>query len=104
LIIHNPNITLIRTSREEMAEIGRLMALRLNEAQGPVAVLIPSGGYSYSDRPGHAFHDPAADAALVEALESDLAPAVELHKIEAHINDPTFAQAVANKMGELMQA
>ncbi|MGD9050158.1 MAG: Tm-1-like ATP-binding domain-containing protein, partial [Anaerolineae bacterium] len=83
LIVHNPNITLIRTAREEMAEVGRLMALRLNKARGPVAVLIPSGGYSYSDRPGHAFHDPAADAALVEALENDLAPGVELVKIEA---------------------
>jgi uncharacterized protein (UPF0261 family) len=104
LIIHNPNITLIRTAREEMAEIGRLMALRLNEARGPVAVLIPTGGYSYSDRPGHAFHDPAADAALVEALERDLAPGVELIKVEAHINDPAFAEALALKMHELMQA
>lgn len=103
LIIHNPNITLIRTAREEMAEIGRLMALRLNEARGPVAVLIPTGGFSYSDRPGHAFHDPAADAALVEALESDLAPGVELIKIEAHINDPAFAEALVLKMQELLQ-
>jgi uncharacterized protein (UPF0261 family) len=86
-----------------MAEVGRLMALRLNEARGPVAVLIPTGGYSYSDRPGHAFHDPAADAALVEALENDLAPGVELVKIEAHINDPAFAEALARKMQELMR-
>jgi uncharacterized protein (UPF0261 family) len=103
LIVHNPNITLIRTAGEEMAEIGRLMALRLNEARGPVAVLIPTGGYSYSDRPGHEFHDPAADAALVEALESDLAPGIELIKIEAHINEPAFAKALASKMQEMMQ-
>jgi uncharacterized protein (UPF0261 family) len=104
LIVHNPNITLIRTAREEMAEVGRLMALRLNEARGPVAVLIPTDGYSYSDHPGHVFHDPAADAALVEALESDLGPQVELIKIKAHINDPAFAEALAKKMGELMQS
>lgn len=102
LIVHNPNITLIRTAREEMAQIGRLMARRLNEAQGPAAVLIPMGGYSYSDRPGHAFHDPAANAALVEALEDNLAPRVELAKIEAHVNDPPFAEAVADKMREMM--
>jgi uncharacterized protein (UPF0261 family) len=104
LIVHNPNITLIRTAREEMAEIGRLMARRLNESRGPVAVLIPMGGYSYSDRPGHAFYDPAADGALVEALQGDLASRVELVKIEAHINDPAFAQAVATKMRDLMPA
>ena len=66
-------------------------------------MLIPSGGYGYSDRPGHAFHDPAADAALVEALERDLTSGVELLKIEAQINDPAVAAAVANKMGEMMQ-
>lgn len=104
LIVHNPNITLIRTAREEMADIGRLMARRLNEARGPVAVLIPMGGYSYSDRPGHAFYDPAANDALVEALQGNLATGVELAKIEAHINDPAFAEAVANKMRDLMPA
>jgi uncharacterized protein (UPF0261 family) len=104
LIVHNPNITLIRTAREEMADIGRLMARRLNEARGPVAVLIPMGGYSYSDRPGHAFYDPAANDALVEALQGNLATGVELAKIEAHINDPVFAEAVANKMRGLMLA
>jgi uncharacterized protein (UPF0261 family) len=104
LIVHNPNITLIRTAREEMADIGRLMARRLNETRGPTAVLIPMGGYSYSDRPGHAFYDPAANAALVEALQSALVVGVELVKIEAHINDSAFAEAVANKMRDLMPA
>lgn len=104
LIIHNPNITLIRTAREEMAEIGRLMASRLNEARGPAAVLVPMGGYSYSDRPGHAFYDPEANAALVEELESRLAPQVQLLKVDAHVNDEAFAEAVADKMRELMEA
>jgi uncharacterized protein (UPF0261 family) len=104
LIIHNPNITLIRTARHEMADIGHLMARRLNEARGPVAVLIPMGGFSYSDRPGHAFYDPEGNAALVSALEADLDPGIELLKVDAHINDPAFADAVAAKMRELMEA
>jgi uncharacterized protein (UPF0261 family) len=103
LIVHNPNITLIRTARQEMAEVGRLMARRLSEAKGPVAVLIPMGGFSYSDRPGHAFYDPAANAALVEALESGLASRVELLKIDTHVNDPAFSDTVAAKMQELME-
>ena len=104
LIIHNPNITLIRTARHEMADIGHLMARRLNEARGPVAVLIPMGGFSYSDRPGHAFYDPEGNAALVSALEADLDPGIELLKVDAHINEPAFADAVASKMQELMEA
>jgi uncharacterized protein (UPF0261 family) len=103
LIVHNPNITLIRTATEEMAQIGRLMARRLNEARGPTAMLVPLGGYSYSDRPGHAFYDPEADAALVAALESDLAPRVELLKIDAHINEAVFAEAAAAKIQELVE-
>lgn len=102
LIIHNPNITLIRTAKKEMGEIGRLMARNLNDASGPAAVLVPMGGFSYSDRPGHAFHDPAANRALVEALENDLTSQVSLQRIDAHINDPAFAKAVSLKIQEMM--
>lgn len=103
LIVHNPNITLVRTARAEMAEVGRLMAQRLNAAKGRAAVLVPMGGFSFSDRPGHAFWDPDADAALVAALEAELQPHVELHKIDAHVNDEVFADAVADKMRALME-
>jgi uncharacterized protein (UPF0261 family) len=104
LIVHNPNITLIRTAAQEMAAIGRWMARQLNEARGPVVVMVPLGGFSYSDRPGEAFYDPEADAALVEALEADLAPGIELLRSDAHVNDPAFAQALATRMRDLMEA
>jgi uncharacterized protein (UPF0261 family) len=102
-IIHNPNITLVRTEREEMAQVGKVIAKRLNEGQGPAAVLIPTGGYSFSDRPGHPFYDPEADAALVASLEENLDARVELIRIDAHINDAAFAEAAAAKMHELMK-
>lgn len=103
LIIHNPNITLVRTAREEMAEVGKLMARRLNRASGPAAVLVPLGGFSFSDRPGHAFFDPESKAALIEALRQDLAPGVELSTIDAHINDPIFADAIVAKLREFIE-
>ena len=103
LIIHNPNITLVRTSKTEMAQIGKLMAQRLNDAAAPAAVLVPLRGFSYSDRPGHAFYDPEADAALIRALEANLASRVELHRLELHVNDAAFAEAVAQKMREMME-
>jgi uncharacterized protein (UPF0261 family) len=102
LIVHNPNITLVRTACGEMAAVGRLMARRLNEARGPAVVLVPLGGYSYSDRPGHAFYDPESNAALVEVLRDELRPAVALRTVEAHINDPAFADVAAKTMHELM--
>jgi len=103
LIVHNPNITLVRTSQHEMKQIGQLMARRLYEAQAPAAVLIPLRGFSYSDRPGHQFYDPEADAALVAALEANLDSKVELLKIDAHVNELAFAEAAAAKMRELME-
>ena len=103
LIVHNPNITLVRTSAEEMAQIGRLLAARLAGSSGATSILIPLRGFSYSDRPGHAFYDPEADAAFVDALEEDLAPQIEVVKVEAHINDPAFAEAVAYKMRRALQ-
>jgi len=104
LIVHNPNITLIRTAAPEMAAVGRLMARQLNEARGPAVVLVPLGGFSDADRPGQAFYDPEADAALLEALEADLAPGVEVEPVEAHVNDPAFSRALATRMRTLMEA
>jgi uncharacterized protein (UPF0261 family) len=102
-IIHNPNITLVRTSKDEMERVGQMMAQRLNAAAAPAAVMVPMRGFSYSDRPGHAFYDPDADAALVAALETSLEPRVELHKLDLHVNEAAFAEAVASKMREIME-
>jgi uncharacterized protein (UPF0261 family) len=101
-IIHNPNITLVRTSKEEMAQVGELLAQRLNQMQGPAAVFIPERGLSYSNRPGHPFYNPEADAALIASLEGSLNGQVELIRMDAHINDAAFAEAAADKMHELM--
>jgi uncharacterized protein (UPF0261 family) len=103
LIVHNPNITLVRTSRDEMAAVGRLMARRLNEARGPAAVVVPCGGFSYSDRPGHAFYDPTGDEMLVHALEDTLHPRIEVIKVDAHVNDPAFAAVAVRTLRALME-
>jgi uncharacterized protein (UPF0261 family) len=103
LIVHNPNITLVRTSRDEMVAVGRLMARQLNGARGPAAVVVPLGGFSYSDRPGHAFYDPMGDALLVDALEQALDPRIEVFKIDAHVNDTEFAAAAVGVLRSLME-
>src|SRR5439155_9487052 len=65
---HNPTITLMRTTAEECAELGRRIARKLNAARGPVALFIPLKGVSLIAREGQVFYDPAADAALIGAL------------------------------------
>lgn len=92
---HNPQVTLMRTTAEENAAMGRWIAGRLNLCEGPVRLLLPDGGVSMLDAPGQPFHDPEADAALFAALEATLRPTAQrrLIRLPHHINDPAFAEA-----------
>jgi uncharacterized protein (UPF0261 family) len=91
---HNPVFTLIRASREEMAEVGRIMAAKLGASRGPVAVAVPLGGLSIPNTPGGVFHDPEADAAFLAALRGGLRPGIPVVEVPAHINAPRFAETV----------
>ncbi len=101
---HNPTVTLMRTTAPENAELGRRVARKLNGADSPTALFVPLGGVSAIDIPGQPFHDPEADAALFESLREGIDPAkVEVHEIDANINDPAFATAMAERLHELIQ-
>ncbi|MCS6879432.1 MAG: Tm-1-like ATP-binding domain-containing protein [Geminicoccaceae bacterium] len=93
---HNPQVTLVRTTAEECARIGRWLAEKFNQMDGPVTVFVPEGGLSALDAPGQPFWDPEADRALFAALEGTLRPSVDrrLVRLACHINDPAFADAV----------
>ncbi|MEW6225199.1 MAG: Tm-1-like ATP-binding domain-containing protein [Chloroflexota bacterium] len=101
---HNATVTLMRTTEAECAELGRVIARKLNAATGPAALFIPTGGVSMIDAPGGPFHDPAADAALVRELKAGLRPGVEVVEMATHINDPAFARAMAERLDELYRA
>ncbi len=98
---HNATVTLMRTTGDECAELGRILARKLNAARGPLAVFIPADGVSMIDAPGAPFHDPTADAALAGELRSGLRPGIEVVELAAHINDPAFAEAMAERLDEL---
>ncbi len=95
---HNANVTLMRTTPDECAALGRIIAEKLNEATGPTTLLIPLKGVSAIDAEGQPFHDPAADAALFQALRDHLDDAVTLVELDLHINDPLFADAIADRL------
>ncbi len=104
LYVHNPTITLMRTTPEENAELGRRIARKLNGAGSPTVLFIPLGGVSAIDVEGQPFHDPEADAALFGALREGIDPSkVEVHELEADVNDPGFATAMADRLHELIQ-
>lgn len=100
---HNPQITLMRTTAEENARMGRWIGERLNLMEGPVRFLIPELGVSALDAPGQPFHDPAADAALFQALEQTVrrTETRQIIRLPHHINDPAFAAALVQQFRAL---
>ena len=93
----------MRTTKEECAELGRQIARKLSAATGPTALFLPLGGVSMIDAEGQPFHDPEADAALFDALRSGLDGRVELIEMDNNVNDPEFAEAMADKLDEYMK-
>ena len=91
--VHNPQVTLMRTSPEENRSFGEWIAGRLNRMAGPVRFLIPEGGVSALDAPGQPFHDPEADAALFDAIEAhvQLSDARRVIRVPHNINTSEFA-------------
>ncbi|MFM9107233.1 MAG: Tm-1-like ATP-binding domain-containing protein [Chloroflexota bacterium] len=95
---HNQAVTLMRTTPEECADIGRRIADRLAPARGPVALFVPLGGVSAIAGVGGVFHDPEADLALAGALRERLRDPVRAEFSDAAINDPAFAVAMADAL------
>jgi uncharacterized protein (UPF0261 family) len=100
--VHNPTVTLMRTTAEECEELGRRVGTKLAAARGPVAVFVPLGGVSMIDAEGQPFHDPEADAALFRGLRQSCGDR-ELHELDMNINDERFADAMACRLHELIE-
>ncbi|GAA0951317.1 hypothetical protein GCM10009560_71890 [Nonomuraea longicatena] len=99
LYVHNPTVTLMRTTPEEMAELDARVAAKLAAAKGPAVLFVPLRGVSALDAPGLPFHDPEADAACFAALAAH-SPA---ERLDLHINDPEFGHAMADRLHRLIQ-
>lgn len=95
---HAPDVTLMRTTPDESAELGRTLARQVNESTGPVAVFLPLGGVSVIAAAGGPFHWPESDDALFRAIREHLRADIEVHEIDTTINDPVFARAMADRL------
>jgi uncharacterized protein (UPF0261 family) len=103
LYVHNPTITLMRTTPDECAELGRTIGRKLSGATGPTVLFVPLKGVSMIAVEGQVFHDPEADAALLAGLHETLGDSVEVHEVETDINDPDFAVTMADRLHELIR-
>ena len=102
--VHNPQVTLMRTTPDENERIGRWIGDKLNRMDGPVRFFLPEGGVSALDAPDQPFWDPEADAALFAALERSVRQTSnrQLIRIKRHINDPEFASAIVTALRPLV--
>jgi uncharacterized protein (UPF0261 family)/ABC-type branched-subunit amino acid transport system ATPase component len=102
--VHNPQVTLMRTTPEENERMGRWIGEKLNRMDGPVRFFLPEGGVSALDAPGQPFRDPEANAALFTALERSVRQTGnrQLIRIRHHINEPEFASAIVNALRPLV--
>ena len=100
---HNPHITLVRLTTEQMLQVAAVMVERLNQAIAPVIVAIPKGGFSFYNRDGLHFRDIKADQAFVQTLKTELKPEIEIRELEGHVNDPVFVDAILSLFERLMQ-
>lgn len=104
LFVHNSSVTLMRTTPDECAELGRRLASRVGGLNSPVTVILPLGGISAIAKPGGPFHDPAADDALFTAIRAGLSGSrVHLVEMDTDINDPAFAECAVTELQALMR-
>lgn len=100
---HNPTVTLMRTTAEELKSIGHEIATRLADATGKTTLMLPLKGVSMIDVEGQPFYDAEADKALFDTLRTELADSnVEIVELDTDINDKEFAIAAAQKLISLL--
>jgi uncharacterized protein (UPF0261 family) len=99
---HTPEVAIVRANKQEMEYSAKVLAEKLNNAAGPVAVVIPGKGFSPGNREGRSLYDPEADKIFINTLKKNLNPGVGLVEIDAHINDETFAEQAVNLLCEMM--
>ena len=104
LYVHNAQVTLMRTTPGECAQLGREIGEKLSRATGPTALFIPLRGVSMIAVEGGPFHDAAADEALFSSVRAASGPNVELVELDLDVNDPAFAKAMVDKLDAYLAA
>jgi uncharacterized protein (UPF0261 family) len=102
-IEHNPQLTLVRLSHDELRETGRVVARKLNGATGPAHLFLPLRGFCFPDREGHPLWDPEGNEAFMAALRKDLRPSFPCDTLDLHINDDPFIDVVTAELMAMMK-
>lgn len=97
-----PDVTLMRTNKEENTILGERLAEKVNRSTAPVCVLLPTHGISQVDAEGGIFYEPVADAALFDAIKKNIKVPASCIEVDAHINDKKFSDKLVNALLEIL--
>lgn len=100
---HNPYNTNVRANTEECERIARELAVRLNQARGPVAVLFPKEGWTGNTGIEQPLYDPEADQAFYDAFMEVRKQHVHVEFMDTHLNDVTFVERAVAILREFME-
>jgi len=99
--MHGPNVVLVRTTEQELVQVGTNIAERANRAAGPTAIVIPLGGFSEASKKGAPLYDPQADQGFIRALKANLDKRIKLIEVDCNINDDRFVAEVLRAFDEI---
>jgi uncharacterized protein (UPF0261 family) len=99
--MHGPNVVLVRTTEQELEQVGANIAERANRATGHVAVVIPLDGFSEASKKSAPLHDPQADQGFIRALKANLDKRIKVTEVDCNINDDRFADEVLRAFDEM---
>jgi len=95
--------TFVRLSSSELVMVAQLMARKINQARGPVKVILPLGGWSSVDKRGSYFYDGEADRIFIDEFKRQLKQKIEVGEVDADLDTPEFARVVVEAFDEIMQ-
>lgn len=106
VILHNPNITSLLATPEEMVWLGEYVANHVNANPAPKAIYLPLLGLDRYMAEGGPWFGPEYLTPLFDAIRNNLNSdngEASVTEMENHINDEEFAVAVAEKFLEIYQ-
>src|SRR5690606_17567523 len=98
-----PDVTLMRTDKAENMLLGEMFAEKLNKSLATVNILLPTQGLSQIDAKGEIFYHPEINQVLFDTIKSNTKEPVKVREVNAHINDPEFAETVVASLLEVLE-
>jgi uncharacterized protein (UPF0261 family) len=99
----SPEVTLMRTNKEENKIVGERLVQKISSSAAPVIVILPTEGISQIDAEGGVFYNPEINKVLFDTIKTHSQEKVNVMEVEAHINDQEFSGKLVSVLLELMK-